>query len=444
MPHFYGTATRNEQDHLVIGGVDVVDLAAEFGTPLYIMDEALIRANCRAYRTAFESAYPNVTIAYASKAFLVTAMVALVEQEGCALDVVSGGEIYTARAAGYPMAKTFFHGNNKTRAEIEYALESGVGRFISDTEQELRLINQVAGEMGVKASVMLRLSPGVGAHTHEYITTGQLDSKFGFPIETGAALAAARLALSLEHVVLTGFHCHIGSQIFELTGFGLAAERMIDFLAQVRDELGFTAIDLNLGGGLGVRYTKEDTPATPGALAAVVIPAVKKGLERHGLPFPRLIFEPGRSIVAEAGTTLYTVGTIKEIPGIRTYVAVDGGMGDNIRPALYQAEYEGVIANKLSEPATKTVTVVGRYCESGDKLLIDTKLAPSVAPGDLLAVFATGAYNYTMASHYNRFAKPQVIFVRDGQAYPVTRRERYEDLAAFDLLPTHLKAKVRS
>lgn len=444
MPHFYGTATRNAQDHLVIGGVDVADLAAQFGTPLYIMDEALIRANCRAYRQAFEPAYSNVTIAYASKAFLCTAMVALVEQEGLALDVVSGGEIYTARAAGYPMAKTFFHGNNKTRAEIEYALQSGVGRFITDTVQELRLIDQVAGAMGVKAAVMLRLSPGVGAHTHEYITTGQLDSKFGFPIETGDALEAARLALSLPNIDLKGFHCHIGSQIFELGGFGLAAERMVDFVAHVRDTLGFTAEDLNLGGGLGVRYTEEDRPEAPGALAAVVTVAVKEGCAKHGLPEPRLIFEPGRSIVAEAGTTLYTIGTIKEIPGIRTYVAVDGGMGDNIRPALYQAVYEGVVANKLSEPATKTVTVVGRYCESGDKLIVDTKLADSVSPGDLLAVFTTGAYNYTMASHYNRFAKPQVIFVKDGGAHPVTRRERYEDLAAFDLLPTHLQTEVKS
>lgn len=441
--HYYGTAAKNAKGNLTIGGVDVTDLAREFGTPLYVMDEALIRDNCRAYVGAFQQYYPNAEVAYASKAFLCTAMVALIEQESMSLDVVSGGEIATALKAGYPMGRTYFHGNNKTVEEMELALKAGVGRIIVDSIHELDLLNQVAWKVGITPKIYFRLTPGVSAHTHHYISTGQLDSKFGLPIETGMAMEATKRALSLPHVELAGFHCHIGSQIFDMQGYNVAAERMLKFVAAVKAETGFVCHELNLGGGLGVRYTGQDTPTTPDVLVKLMTDAVKKHCAELGLALPRLIVEPGRSIVGETGTTLYSIGTIKEIPGIRTYISVDGGMGDNIRPALYQAEYECVVANKLDTPAEKVVTVAGRYCESGDKLLIDVKVANDVDTGDLLAVFATGAYNYSMASHYNRYPKPAVVFVADGKADLVVRRESFEEMAAFDLVPDRLQAKVK-
>jgi diaminopimelate decarboxylase len=442
--HYYGTAEKNERGHLTIGGVDATELAEEFGTPLYVMDEALIRRNCRAYTGAFASYYPNAEVAFASKAFLCTAMVSLVEQESMSLDVVSGGEIATALKAGYPMGKTYFHGNNKTVEELELALKVGVGRIIVDSVHELELLNQVAWKLGITPKIYLRLTPGVSAHTHHYISTGQLDSKFGIPIEMGLALDATKMALAMAHVELVGFHCHIGSQIFDLTGYQVAVNRMLGFVAAVKAETGFLALELNLGGGLGVRYTESDDPTTPDVLIKYMTDAVKAECTALGLTLPKLIVEPGRSIVGEAGTTLYTIGTVKEIPGIRTYVSVDGGMGDNIRPALYQAEYECVVANKLNEPATKLVTVAGRYCESGDKLIIDTHVAEDVTTGDVLAVFSTGAYNYAMASHYNRYPKPPVVFVIDGHADLVVRRETFAEMAAFDLLPARLQAKVTS
>jgi len=440
--HFYGTATRNARGHLAVGGVDVADLAREFGTPLYIMDEALIRRNCRAYVESFREHYPDFDVAYASKAFLCTAMVALAEQEGLALDVVSGGEIATALQAGFPMERTYFHGNNKSGEEIRLALEAGVGRLVVDSTHELHLLEAVAAGAGRRVRILLRVTPGVEAHTHEYISTGQLDSKFGIPIAGGLALAAAREALALPHVELMGFHCHIGSQIFDLHGYRVAAQRMLDLMAAFRSETGSVARELSLGGGLGVRYVEGDRPTSPAELVACISAAVRAGAAERGLPLPRLIVEPGRSIVAEAGTTLYTVGSIKEIPGVRTYLAVDGGMGDNIRPALYQAEYECAVANKLDSPRTRVVTVVGRYCESGDVLLRDVAVAGDVAPGDLLAVFATGAYNFSMASHYNRFPPPPVVFVRDGRADLVVRRQSFAEMAALDLLPERLRSRT--
>ncbi|HEY8347805.1 MAG TPA: diaminopimelate decarboxylase [Symbiobacteriaceae bacterium] len=440
--HYYGTAAQNAQGHLTIGGIDVMDLVREYGTPLHVMDEQLIREKCRAYREAFQQYYPDGVVAYASKAFLCTAMAALVEQEGLSLDVVSGGEIATAVKAGFPMERTFFHGNNKTPEEIRLALASGVGRFVVDSLSELELLNRLAGEAGKTARIALRITPGVSAHTHHYISTGQLDSKFGIPIAMGMAMDATRRALSLPHVELVGFHCHIGSQIFDLEGYRVAARIMVDFLAEVRKETGFTAAELNMGGGLGVRYTEADTPRTPAELVRTLAETVRQACEAHGFPLPRLVVEPGRSIVAEAGTTLYTIGSIKEIPGVRTYIAVDGGMGDNIRPALYQAEYECAVANRLSSPAEKVVTVAGRYCESGDILIVDAKVANDVAVGDVLAVFATGAYNYSMASHYNRYPKPAVVFVADGHADLVVRRETFEEMASHDLLPERLQPRA--
>jgi len=441
--HFYGTAAQNALGHLAVGGVDVVDLAREYGTPLYVMDEALIRRNCREYVESFRQHYPDFDVAYASKAFLCTAMAALAEQEGLSLDVVSGGEIATAHKAGFPMARTYFHGNNKSPEEIRLALEVGVGRFVVDSTRELHLLESMAAERRSTVRILLRVTPGVEAHTHEYISTGQLDSKFGIPIAGGLALDAAREALGLSHVKLMGFHCHIGSQIFDLEGYRIAVQRMLDLAAAVVDETGFAAAELSMGGGLGVRYVAADRPVPPAELVACLSAAVRAGAAERGLPLPKLIIEPGRSIVAEAGTTLYTVGTIKEIPGVRTYLAVDGGMGDNIRPALYHAEYECAVANKLGSERSRRVTVVGRYCESGDVLLTDVAVAADVAPGDLLAVFATGAYNYSMASHYNRFPTPAVVFVSEGRADLVVRRESFAEMAANDLLPERLRLGVR-
>ncbi len=441
--NYYGTAARNSQGHLTIGGVSVTDLARDYGTPLYVMDEELMRNNIRAYASAFAKHYPNATVAYASKAFLCTAMVALVEQERISLDVVSGGEIATAVKAGFPMDRTFFHGNNKTVDEMELALKVGVGRIVVDSVHELDLLNQVAWKVGITPKIYLRLTPGVSAHTHHYITTGQLDSKFGIAIEMGLAFEAAKKAIALPHVDLVGFHCHIGSQIFDLEGYRVAARTMLGFIAEVKEKLGFVTNELNLGGGLGVRYTDEDTPTTPDILIKVMTDAVKEACSDLSLNLPRLIVEPGRSIVGEAGTTLYTIGTIKEIPGIRTYISVDGGMGDNIRPALYQAAYECVVANKLDSAAEKLVTVAGRFCESGDKLIIDTHVANDIAPGDLLAVFTTGAYNYSMASHYNRFSKPAVVFVAHGESDLVVRRESFAEMSSYDLIPERLQAKAQ-
>ncbi|HWI61645.1 MAG TPA: diaminopimelate decarboxylase [Symbiobacteriaceae bacterium] len=438
--HYYGTAAKNALGHLTIGGVDTMDLAKEFGTPLYIMDEELIRKNCQAYVGAFAKRYPNAEVAFASKAFLCSAMAALVAQEGMALDVVSGGEIATAVHAGFPMERTYFHGNNKTPREIELALSVGVGRIIVDSVHELHLLNRIAGEQGVTPKIYLRLTPNVGAHGHHYISTGQLDSKFGIPIETGDALEATKLALSAPNVELTGFHCHIGSQIHDLEGYRVAAGRMLRFVAEAKAATGFAAHELNLGGGLGVRYVDADTPKRPEVLVDFIAQIVEDLCAELGLDLPKLILEPGRSIVGEAGTTLYSIGTVKEIPGVRTYISVDGGMGDNIRPALYQAEYECVVANKLNVPADKVVSVAGRYCESGDMLLTDAKVAHSVDTGDLLAVFTTGAYNYSMASHYNRYPKPAVVFVSGGKAELVVRRESFQEMAAFDLIPDRMKA----
>ncbi|HYF93452.1 MAG TPA: diaminopimelate decarboxylase [Symbiobacteriaceae bacterium] len=440
--HYYGTAAKNALGHLTIGGVDTTDLAREFGTPLYIMDEELIRKNCRVYVSTFAQVYPNAEVAFASKAFLCSAMAALAAQEGMSLDVVSGGEIATALNAGFPMERTYFHGNNKTPREIELAITSGVGRIIVDSVHELHLLGRIAGALGVTPKIYLRLTPNVGAHGHHYISTGQLDSKFGIPIETGDALEATKLALALPSVELKGFHCHIGSQIHDLEGYRVAAERMLGFVALAKAETGFVAYELNLGGGLGVRYVDADTPKRPEVLVQFITEIVTELCTQLKLDLPKLIIEPGRSIVGEAGTTLYTIGTVKEIPGIRSYVSVDGGMGDNIRPALYQAQYECVVANKVTAPADKVVSVAGRYCESGDMLLFDVKVANTVDTGDLLAVFTTGAYNYSMASHYNRYPKPAVVFVANGKAELVVRRETFQEMTAFDLIPERMQAKV--
>lgn len=439
--YLHGTSTINAQGHLEIGGCDTTDLAQRFGTPLYIMDEALIRQRCREYIEAFRASGLKYQVAYASKAFCVMAMCRIAEEEGLSLDVVSDGELFTALQAGFPAERIHFHGNNKTPYEIEMALDAKIGCFVVDNFVELRLLNAIAGEKRMKPNVLLRITPGVEAHTHEYISTGQEDSKFGFDLGNGAAFEAVKEASELPNVKLLGIHSHIGSQIFEVDGFRLAVEKVTDFAVRVRGELGVTFSVLNVGGGFGIRYVEGDTPLPAAEYIKAIAEAVKERFGAAGYPLPEIWTEPGRSIVGDAGTTLYTVGTYKEIPGVRKYVAVDGGMTDNPRPALYDSQYEAMLANRANEAAEEVVSIAGKCCESGDMLIWDASL-PAVRSGDLLAVACTGAYNYAMASNYNRIRRPAVVFVKDGQADVVVNRESYEDLIGNDLIPERMRAAV--
>lgn len=433
----HGTMGINSRGHLEIGGCDTVDLAREFGTPLYVVDEEHFRANCRSYYRAFTEKY-GAEVLYAAKTLLTLAICRMVEEEGLAMDVVSGGELYTAIKARFPMSRVYFHGNNKSREELHLALEARVSRFMVDNLYELELLNQLAREMRTRAGVILRLTPGVEAHTHEYIKTGQIDSKFGLVIENGQAMAAVKEALALDHINLHGFHCHIGSQIFELDSYAHAARVMMDFVSRVYRETGWICSELNLGGGLGIYYAPGDQPRPVEDYAAVIMGAVRESALERGLPVPRVMVEPGRSISGPAGTTLYTVGAVKEIPGVRKYVAVDGGMGDNPRPALYQSRYEACVANKAAMEPAEVVSIAGKCCESGDMLIWDIAL-PRVEPGDVLAVSCTGAYNYTMSMNYNRLPRPAMVLVRDGRADVIVQRETYADLLRNDVIPERLR-----
>lgn len=423
--------------HLTIGGCDAVTLAQRFGTPLYVVDEARIRRACREYVRCFAAHYPKSRIIYAGKAFMNKAIVVLVMEEGLCIDICSGGELHTALAAGCTGDQLFFHGNSKTPSEIELGLDAGVHRFISDSLDELRLIDAIARSRGQIANVMLRLTPGIEAHTHDYIRTGQIDSKFGVVIANGDAMRTVAFAKSLKNLRLTGIHCHIGSQVFEVEPFVDAVNIMMDFAREARDQTGLVIEELNLGGGLGIAYNTGDRPTTVDDLASAVGPAVQNAAVRCGLPLPTLMLEPGRSIVGEAGTTLYTVNTVKHIEGVRTYVSVDGGMADNPRVALYQAQYDAVLANKVSmEPAEK-VSIAGNCCESGDMLIYDIDL-PEAEVGDTVAVFCTGAYNFSMASNYNRHPRPAAVLVANGQADVIAQRETYADTCRLDTVPARL------
>ncbi|MFY9113917.1 MAG: diaminopimelate decarboxylase [Dethiobacteria bacterium] len=429
----------NDRGHLEMEGCDLVDLAHKYGTPLFVYNEEQIRWRCREYLHVLENCYPHGEVIYAGKSFLTTAMCCLVAEEGLSLDVVSGGELYTAIAAGFPAARIYFHGNNKTPAELEMAMEFGVGRIVVDGAAELELLNNIAGAKGRKAEILLRIKPGITAHTHSYIQTGQTDSKFGLGIDDGEALAVARKALSLPHIELKGLHCHIGSQIYNFKEpFRLTADRMIAFLGELRTAIGMELEELNLGGGLGIRYTSEDRPVKIADYVAVLAETIKEGCMKEGLSPPRLMIEPGRSIVGEAGLTLYTVGSIKDIPGVRTYVAIDGGMMDNLRAVLYDAVYEGIIANRAHAPLDSTVTIAGKACESADILIKDLRVARPQR-GDILAVFSTGAYHFSMYSGYNRNPRPAVVFVRRGRSELVVKRESYEDIISLDIIPSRFK-----
>lgn len=423
----------NELGHLTIGGKDTVALAEEYGTPLYVMSEEAIRENCRLYRRSMERFYQGKgLVAYASKAFCCKAICRIVEEEGLGLDVVSAGELYTAKAAGFPMDKVIFHGNNKTPEELEMALEYKVGRIVADNLTELRTLDAMAAAKGVTAPVMLRVKPGIDAHTHNFIRTGQIDSKFGFALETGEALTAAKLALSAKNLRLIGLHCHIGSQIFDIDPFCHAVKVMLEFMGLICRETGEALAELNLGGGFGIRYIPENDPVTYDRYMEKVATTVRNCCKKLGFPTPFILLEPGRSIVGAAGLTLYRVGEVKTIPGVRTYVSVDGGMGDNPRYALYQADYTFLAAARAGEPKTQVVTVAGKCCESGD-LLGENVPLQEIAPGDLLAVLATGAYNYSMASNYNRNPRPPVVLVGEKETRTIVRRESLEDLIRNDL-----------
>jgi diaminopimelate decarboxylase len=441
--YLHGTSKINDQGHLEIGGVDATKLRAQFGTPLYVFDEALVRQRCREYVDAFRVSGFRFQVAYASKAFCVQAMCRIVEEEGLSLDVVSDGELFTALEAGFPAERIHFHGNNKTVEEIEMAIDAKIGCFVVDNFIELEILNAIAGEKKQKVNILLRITPGVEAHTHEFISTGQTDSKFGFDLGNGTAFRAIQEASKLSNLQLLGVHSHIGSQIFEVEGFRMAAERVAAFAVKVRDELGIIFNVINLGGGFGIRYVEGDTPLSAAVYVKAITDAVRENFSSSNYPLPEIWIEPGRSIVGDAGTTLYTVGTNKDIPGVRKYVSVDGGMTDNPRPALYQSEYEAMLANRANEKADEVVSISGKCCESGDMLIWDLAL-PKVNKGDILAVSCTGAYNYAMASNYNRIRRPAVVFVKEGQADLVVKRESYANIIGNDVIPERMKQVSKS
>lgn len=423
----------NEKGHLTIGGCDTLELAKEFGTPLYVMDEKTIRNTCKSYVNSIKTHYDGKGLPmYASKALSCKALVQLADSENMGLDVVSGGEIYTAMKANFPPEKIQFHGNNKTEAELRMALDYNIGKIIVDNLYELELLNKIASEKNKVVKISMRIKPGIDAHTHNFIMTGQIDSKFGFALETGEAMAAVKESLKLSNVDLTELHCHIGSQIFDIDPFVKAAEVMMDFIGQIKRETGHLVTELNLGGGYGIKYTENDNPVPYDNYMAAVSKAVKAKAAENDIPVPFIYMEPGRSVVGEAGITLYTVGGRKEIPNIRTYVSVDGGMTDNIRYALYESEYTVVNAGKADQEPNEKVTVAGKCCESGDLIQKDAPVA-DVQVGDTLAVLSTGAYNYSMASNYNRNPRPAIVMVKDGKARLIVKRESYDDLVANDL-----------
>jgi diaminopimelate decarboxylase len=418
---------------LYIGGISAVELAEQYKTPLYVMDEQLIRNQCKRYHDAFKVAKGKNRVAYAGKAFLTLAMCQIVESEGLCLDVVSGGELFTAQKAGFPMDKVYFHGNNKTEDEIVMGVESKVGRFVVDNYHEMELIDSIAGERGQVQEILLRLTPGIEAHTHDYIKTGQIDSKFGFtPLKNGI-MNAVKKAISLPNVELAGIHCHIGSQIFETQPFEDAVDVMMEILADIKAETGHEIAELDLGGGFGIYYTEWDDPLAIEDFCAIMLSRAAEKSEDLGIRLPALTIEPGRSIVGNSGTTLYTIGSIKEVPGIRKYVAVDGGMTDNIRPSLYDAEYECAICTNMEFGETETVTIAGKCCESGDILIKDFEL-PKAESGDVLAVFGTGAYGYSMASNYNKIPRAAVVLVNSGTSKLIVQRESYEDLLRNEIM----------
>jgi diaminopimelate decarboxylase len=427
----FGTS-KVVNNELNIGGVGVQELREKFSTPLYVMDQALLEENMAIFRDNFKSDKFKTEVIYASKAFLAVGMAQLVNRNGLSMDVVSGGELFTAIKAGFPMEKLYFHGNNKTYDELELAIDNNLGTIIVDNPLELHRLNKICADKNKKAKVLLRVNPGIDAHTHEYIQTSKFSSKFGESIFDEEIFNIIKEFLNSENVILEGFHCHVGSQIFDEKPFFGAIDVMFKFAKEVEEKTGFASKIINLGGGFGIYYSEEDNPIALQDFVTRMISDLEAKREEYGLSVEQVNIEPGRSIVANSGTTIYTVGGVKDTFSGKKYIFVDGGMTDNIRPALYQAKYEGVIANKMLETPTLCATVAGKCCESGDVLIHDSYFAEAV-DGDILAIASTGAYNYSMSSNYNRIIKPAVVFVKDGKAQLVVKRETYEDLVRNDL-----------
>ena len=428
---FPSTAEVDNKGHLLIGGCDVTGLAAEFGTPLYVFDERHLRNRCAEFKNEFSRRYADTVVSYSAKAFINTAMARLFNEEGLSLDVVSAGEISVARSAGFPLERVYFPGNNKSAEELRLALEWGVGRIVVDNFHELKLLGEIAGERGGGVDILLRLSPGVDPHTHKYIITGSLDSKFGVPLVQGEE--ALTQAMAMPGVKIRGLHFHIGSQLTEAEPYKQAIDIILGFAGEMKRKHDFEMEELSIGGGFAIQYTL-DAPAPPlSAWAEVLTSAFADGCRKFRLNPPRLIIEPGRSMVGSAGVALYTVGVVKDIPGVRCYVSVDGGMADNIRPALYQAELEAVIANRMKDKPEGKFTIAGKYCESGDILVRDIELPPPVA-GDIIAIPGCGAYSIPEASNYNAALKSAIVLVKEGKARLIRRRETFDDLTRCDLV----------
>ena len=437
-----GTQCINTLGHLEIGGCDTTKLAEKYGTPLYVVDEAAIRANCRAYRAAFESRYPKNEIYYASKAFLTLAMARIIYEEGLHIDVASLGELFVALQADFPPEHIGVHGNNKSAEELRAAVENGVGHIVVDNFLEIEMLDAIARQQNVVIDVMVRAAPGVDPKTHRLIRTGQSDTKFGFNIANGSALQAVKEVIKSPNMNFVGIHCHVGSQLLDTETHEQAVEIMMNLLKSIVEETGTNVEKLNIGGGLGVRYLSTHEPPNYDAFAEKIVTPLKAILDSVALPYPTLLQEPGRAMVGEAGTTLYTIGAIKTVPiseepGIRTYASVDGGLSDNPRPQMYEAVYECILANKANLPADNTITIAGKHCET-DILIWNTQI-PEPKTGDILAVQTTGAYNQAMASNYNRFLRPAVVFVNEGQADLVVKRDTLEQMIVNECIPERLR-----
>jgi diaminopimelate decarboxylase len=427
------TTKVNKKGHLCIGSCDVVDLVSEFGTPLYLFDEATLREKCREFKDEFDRYQPGTLVVYASKAFLNRALALLFREEGMGLDVVSGGELSIGQSVDFPADRVYFHGNNKTPEELNLSLDWEVGRIVVDNFYELELLNRLARRRGISQNILLRLTPGVDPHTHQYTTTGTIESKFGFPLATGQAEEAVNRALSASNLNLLGFHFHLGSPISEIQPYELAIEFVLRFARGISRKFSFDLGELDIGGGFAIPYTMDSKVPTIADYAQAVTGKLDSLISELELGRPRLIIEPGRAIVGQAGVALYKVGAIKEIPGIKKYVCVDGGMSDNIRPPLYGAKYEALVANKALKATGKAVTIAGKLCESGDILVRDVNLT-AVRPGDIIAIPVCGAYSIPMASNYNAVPRSAIVMVKDGQARPIRRRETYQDLMSLDLI----------
>lgn len=440
------TLKINAAGHLEIGGADCVELAKEFGTPVYVFDEVYIRRMMSIYRDTLLKNYgENGMVLYASKAFSCKAMYRIADEENIGIDVVSGGELYTALQAGFPAEKIYMHGNNKLDYEIGEALDAGIGCFVADAYSEIDKIDAEAAKRGIVQKILLRINPGVEAHTHAFVQTATTDSKFGFSLQDGTAEKATAYAMQKKNVQLDGYHCHIGSQIFEEESFVLAVEKCMDFAVEMREKLNFSLKTLNMGGGFGIWYTDEDKKIPSEGYAKyleALLETVKRKADENGLERPYILLEPGRSIIGEAGITLYTVGAIKDIPGVKKYVAVDGGMFDNPRYALYESKYTPILANRATEPCTEVVSIAGKCCESGDILAVNVEL-PEAKSGDILAILSTGAYNYSMAMNYNRNLIPPCVLVKDGKGEYIVKPQSYADLTRNDVIPQRLEKKTK-